>query len=83
MNNKSKLLHHIAAKYISDQPVNISFEGKEVELIALKNLLESSRNLKLELESKDTNLDKVMSLIEEKKENARKFEQLTNIDWYL
>lgn len=83
MNNKSKLLHHVAAKYISGKPVDISFEGKEVELVALKSLLESSRKLKLELDSKDTNLDRIMKLVEEKKECARKFEQLTNIDWYL
>jgi hypothetical protein len=82
MTQKEKLLHVIAAKYIMSEDIEIDLEGNFAEVKCLQELLEISKSLK---ESLDTNksFDKIISILKEKKQITKKFENLSGITWRL
>ena len=82
MNQKEKLLHNIAAKYIMNEDVNIELNGNYAEMKCLQQLLEISRQLKVSLDN-DEPLNKVIALLREKKNITKKFENLSGITWRL
>jgi hypothetical protein len=82
MNQKEKLLHNIAAKYIMNEDVNIELSGNYAEMECLQQLLEISRHLKESLD-KDVPFNKVIELLKEKKNITKKFENLSGITWRL
>ncbi len=82
MNQKEKLLHNVAAKYIMNEDVNIELNGNYAEMKCLQQLLEISRQLKVSLDN-DEPLNKVIALLREKKNITKKFENLSGITWRL
>jgi len=50
MTQKEKLLHHIAAKYIVSEDVDIELSGRPAEMDCLVSLLEVSKRLKIQLD---------------------------------
>ena len=80
--SKEKLIHYIAAKYIMGESVNVSINANNSQIDWLYELLEVSKKLKLALdEQKD--LDKVILLTKQKNYIAKKFTNLTGINWRL
>ena len=80
--SKEELIHHIAAKYIMGESVNVSINANSSQVDCLYELLEVSKKLKTALdEQKD--LDKVILLTKQKNYIANKFTNLTGIDWRL
>jgi len=82
MTQKEKLLHHIAAKYIMSEDIDIELSGRPAEMNCLVELLEVSKRLKLQLDENAT-IDAINKTISEKKELTRKFENLSGITWRL
>lgn len=82
MNNKELFLHNIAAKFISGHDLELELEGKSIEIDTFFNLLTVSKELKESLDN-EYNLEKVSSLLEQKKKLTRKFQNLSNINWML
>ncbi len=82
MNQKEKLLHNIAAKYIMNEDVNIELNGNYAEMKCLQQLLEISRQLKVSLDN-DEPFNKIVALLREKKHITKKFENLSGITWRL
>ena len=83
MNKKNELLlHHVAAKYIMSEDVDIELKGQPAEMSCLKNLLEISKNLKESLDNDDS-YDVIIEILKQKKEATQKFENLTGIPWRL
>lgn len=79
---KEKLLHHIAAKYIMNEEVNVSINASDAQIDCLYELLEVSKKLKIVLdEQKD--YDQACILAKQKKHIANKFQNLTGIIWRL
>jgi len=79
---KEKLLHHIAAKYIVSEDVDIELSGRPAEMDCLIELLEVSKRLKIQLDE-NASLDVINKSIIQKKEITRKFENLSGITWRL
>jgi hypothetical protein len=79
---KEKLLHHIAAKYIVSEDVDIELSGRPAEMDCLIELLEVSKRLKIQLDE-NASLDVINKSIMQKKEITRKFENLSGITWRL
>ncbi len=76
------LLHNIAAKYITNEEIDIELNGKQAELSCLKELLDISKKLKEDLDN-DLPFNEIIKVIEEKKAITKKFESLTGISWRL
>ena len=83
MKNQDKKIHEMAAHFIVGNNINTSIKGNKDQLHCLQNLLEASKNLYVELNGSSNNLDKVMTLVENKKRLSDEFLQLTGIDWKL
>jgi hypothetical protein len=79
---KEKLLHHIAAKYIVSEDVDIELSGRPAEMDCLIELLEVSKRLKIQLDE-NASIDVINKSIIQKKEITRKFENLSGITWRL
>ena len=82
MTQKEKLLHHIAAKYIVSEDVDIELSGRPAEMDCLIELLEVSKRLKIQLDE-NANLKAINKTISQKKEITKKFENLSGITWRL
>tara|TARA_Y100000592_G_scaffold186_1_gene264 strand:+ start:20148 stop:20396 length:249 start_codon:yes stop_codon:yes gene_type:complete len=82
MTQKEKLLHVIAAKYIMSENIEVDLEGNFAEVKCLQELLEISKSLKESLD-RDESFDKIISILKEKKEITKKFENLSGITWRL
>ena len=83
MKNQEKNIHKVAAYYILGENINVEIKGNEKQLYCLQNLLESSKNLYIELNNKQANLDKVLKLVENKNQLSDEFYNLTGINWKL
>ena len=82
MNIKSHALHQIAANYIVGQNLNVEIKGNEEQKKCFKNLLETSRALKIMLDTQSS-IDEVTNLIDKKKKLTEEFQNLTGITWRL
>ena len=82
MTQKEKLLHHVAAKYIMSEDIDIELSGRHAEMNCLVSLLEVSKRLKIQLDENAT-IDAINKTLKEKKELTRKFENLSGITWRL
>tara|TARA_B100000131_G_C18010057_1_gene570092 strand:+ start:23 stop:271 length:249 start_codon:yes stop_codon:yes gene_type:complete len=82
MTQKEKLLHHIAAKFIMEENIDIELGGNLAEMQCLQQLLEVSKLLKESLDNNDP-YKKIVAILKEKKEVTKKFENLTGITWRL
>jgi len=80
MTQKEKLLHVIAAKYIMSENIEVDLEGNFAEVKCLQELLEISKSLKESLD-RDESFDKIISILKEKKEITKKFENLSGITY--
>jgi len=83
MNEKQSMLHHVAARYISGLDVEIKINGNELQLESLKNLLDTSKSLKEELDRSNPDIEKVSNLVKLKKEHTLRFQNLTGVEWHL
>lgn len=82
MKKRELLLHHIAAKFIVGENIDLELEGNPKELQSLYELLLVSRDLKRSLdEGKD--IDKIAKLLDEKKIKTKEFQEVSNITWRL
>ena len=82
MTQKEKLLHHIAAKFIMEQDIDIELGGNLAEMQCLQQLLEVSKRLKKSLDENES-YEKIVTILKEKKEKTIKFENLTGLTWRL
>ena len=82
MNINKDLLHIVAARYISNKESSLEIKGSKIQLECLYNLLETSKKLKESLDKK-TDIEEIVSLIEDKKRLTKKFQNITGIEWYL
>tara|TARA_B100000927_G_C16450798_1_gene463741 strand:- start:629 stop:877 length:249 start_codon:yes stop_codon:yes gene_type:complete len=82
MTQKEKLLHHVAAKFIMEEDIDIELGGNLAEMQCLQQLLEASKSLKESLDNNDP-YKKIIAILKEKKEITKKFENLTGITWRL
>ena len=82
MNIKSHALHQIAANYIVGKNLNIDIKGNKQQTDCFNKLLEVSRQLKICLDDQ-VDINKAQSLLEQKKELTKNFQNLTGIAWYL
>ncbi len=82
LSEKAEKLHRIAANYIIGKDIEVEINGKTPQLIALKELLDVSKTLKEQLDSK-TDLDTVVETIELKRKLTKKFQNLSGITWRL
>tara|TARA_A200000159_G_C7276131_1_gene319449 strand:- start:650 stop:898 length:249 start_codon:yes stop_codon:yes gene_type:complete len=82
MNIKSHVLHQIAANYIVGQNLNVEIKGNEEQKKCFKNLLETSRELKIMLDTQ-VSINEVTNLINKKKKLTEEFQNLTGITWKL
>ena len=83
MNKREKLLHKIAAKYISNESIDVELTGASAEMDCLLELLNVSKKLKNVLDDDNKSLEEAYAVIEEKKEITQKFINLTGINWSL
>ena len=79
---KEQYLHEIAAQCILGKDVDVDIKGSELQLECFKQLLESSRNLRILLEEGD-NLTQIKLTLNEKKNLTKRFQDLTGIAWKL
>ncbi len=83
MKKHDKLIHTVASKYIIGENVNIEIKGNKQQLHKLSELLDISKHLFSSLQEKNTSLEDIMTLIEQKKQLADDFYQLSGIKWKL
>ena len=82
--NKSlKSFHAAAAAYILGKSTGIKLQGSQKRIKATQGILEASKDLYQELNSPNTNLQKVSSLLEAKRKASSLFTQVTGINWIL
>ena len=82
MTQKEIFLHHVAAKYIMNEEVDIELSGQPAEMNCLVDLLEVSKRLKIQLDEGAT-IKVINKTLTEKKELTKKFENLSGITWRL
>jgi len=83
MKKHDKLIHKVAAHYILGENINTSIKGNKDQLTCLQNLLESSKDLYIELQNENADLNKLLKLIENKNNLSDSFLKLTGISWKL
>ena len=83
MNIKSHMLHQIAANYIVGKNLNVEIKGNEEQKKCFESLLETSRKLKIILDTQEDNINEVTNLIDKKKKLTKEFQNLTGITWKL
>lgn len=83
MNINENLLHQVAARFIKGYNIDIEISGSEVQLEALQNLLNTSKELMQEVKKQNPNIDKVIELTQNKKEQTKIFQNLSGIRWKL
>ncbi len=82
MKKHDHLIHNVASKYILGENINIEIKGNKNQLEKLNELLDISKKLYHSLQDK-TSLEKIMTIIEQKKQLSDEFYILTGIKWKL
>lgn len=83
MNINENLLHQVAARFIKGKDINIDIKGTSIQLETLQQLLNVSKELMNELNSNTRNVDKIVEIINNKKQLTQKFQNITGIEWKL
>ena len=83
MNINENMLHQVAARFIKGKDIEIDIKGTALQLETLQNLLNVSKELMNELNSSTRNVEKVVEMIENKKQLTKKFQNITGIEWKL
>lgn len=83
MNINENLLHQVAARFIKGKDINIDIKGTSIQLETLQQLLNVSKELMNELNSNTRDVDKIVEIINNKKQLTRKFQNITGIEWKL
>ena len=83
MNINENMLHQVAARFIKGKDIEIDIKGTTLQLETLQNLLNVSKELMNELNSGTRNVEKVVEMIENKKQLTKKFQNITGIEWKL
>ncbi len=83
MKKNDKLIHNIASKYILGENINIEIKGNKKQLEKLSELLDISKKLYQSLNDNNTPLNKIMSIVEQKKTLSDEFFVLSGIKWKL
>jgi len=83
MKKHDLLIHKIASQYILGETINIEITGNQKQLQKLSELLDSSKSLYESLSHQNISLEKIMQLVEHKKQLSDEFYQLSGIKWKL
>lgn len=83
MNINENILHQVAARFIKGENIEVDIKGSEIQIETLHKLLTVSKNLMLELNKKNNNIDSIINMLHEKKELTRKFQNISGITWKL
>lgn len=83
MNINENLLHQVAARFIKGKDINIDIKGTSIQLETLQQLLNVSKELMNELNSSSRDVDKIVEIINNKKQLTQKFQNITGIEWKL
>lgn len=83
MNINENLLHQVAARFIKGKDIDVNISGSEVQLEALQDLLNVSKELMTELKKSSPNVDYVIDLTNKKKQLTKRFQNITGIRWKL
>ena len=83
MNINENLLHQVAARFIKGKDINIDIKGTSIQLETLQQLLNVSKDLMNELNSSSRDVDKIVEIINNKKQLTQKFQNITGIEWKL
>lgn len=83
MNINENLLHQVAARFIKGKDIDVNITGSEVQLEALQDLLNVSKDLMTELKKKSPDADYIIDLTNKKKQLTRRFQNITGIKWKL
>jgi len=83
MNINENLLHQVAARFIKGKDIDVNISGSEVQLEALQDLLNVSKELMTELKKNSPDVDYVIDLTNKKKQLTKRFQNITGIRWKL
>lgn len=83
MNINENLLHQVAARFIKGKDIDVNIKGSEVQLEALQDLLNTSKDLMSELKKSNPNVDTIIELTNKKKQLTKRFQNITGIKWNL
>lgn len=83
MNINENLLHQVAARFIKGKDIDIDIKGTSIQLETLQQLLNVSKELMNELNSNTRDVDKIVEIINNKKQLTQKFQNITGIEWKL
>jgi ribosomal protein L21E len=83
MNINENLLHQVAARFIKGKDIDVNINGSEVQLEALQDLLNTSKDLMSELKKSNPNVDIIIELTNKKKQLTKRFQNITGIKWKL
>lgn len=82
--SNSILIHNIAAKYIlEDKNLDVDIRGSEEKTKILLSLLETSKKAYNIIKQKKYSKEELSKILDEKRELAQKFKDLSGIDWRL
>ena len=83
MNINENLLHQVAARFIKGKDIDVNISGSEIQLEALQDLLNVSKELMTELKKNSPDVDYVIELTNKKKQLTKRFQNITGIRWKL
>jgi hypothetical protein len=85
MTNKEtkKRFNSAAASYIMGNMPSVEVVGSPKKISVVREVLQASRNLYEELQSSNTNLARVIALLEKKRVAARAFHESVGVEWVL
>lgn len=83
MNINENLLHQVAARFIKGKDIDVNISGSEIQLEALQDLLNVSKELMTELNKNSPDVDYIIDLTNKKKQLTKRFQNTTGIMWKL
>ncbi len=83
MKNNLDTLNVSIARYIIGEQAGISITGSRERVSAFCETAKHSKNLYEALNSENATLENILSLIQKKKDSARRFKDITGLSWQL
>lgn len=83
MKNNLDTLNVSIARYIIGEQAGISITGSRERVGAFCDTAKHSKNLYEALNSENATLENILSLIQKKKDSARRFKDITGLSWQL
>jgi len=83
MNINENLLHQVAARFIKGKDIDVNISGSEIQLEALQDLLNVSKELMTELKKNSPDVKYIIDLTNKKKQLTKRFQNITGIRWKL